>query len=295
MLTGALAALAAALCWTVASSLWRRLPTSLSPVRLNLYKNLLALALLVPLVALRPWSVPAGPLALLLLSGVLGIAAGDSFYFAALRLLGTRRTLTLDAGGPGLAAVAGALLLAEWPTAGQWLGLGLISLAVLLVARQRPSDGLALPGPAVSQRRGIALALAALVCGSGGALLARAALRASALDPLQSATLRLAAAALVLLPLLRQLPPLGQGPRPAGRRWPLALAATLLGTSLGIALQQTALQRLPGGLAVALMATAPVMALPLAGLEGDRPGPTGVAAAVLALAGVSCVVGLGAG
>jgi drug/metabolite transporter (DMT)-like permease len=46
---------------------------------------------------------------------------------------------------------------------------------------------------------------------------------------------------------------------------------------------------------VALMATAPVMALPLAGLEGDRPGPTGVAAAVLALAGVSCVVGLGAG
>ncbi len=34
------------------------------------------------------------------------------------------------------------------------------------------------------------------------------------------------------------------------------------------------------------------MALPLAGLEGDRPGWAGVVAALLALAGVSCVVGL---
>ncbi len=295
MVTGALAALAAALCWTLASSLWRRLPTSLTPAQLNLLKNLLALALLLPLVAHRPWSAPSGSLALLLLSGVLGIAAGDSFYFAALRRLGTRRTLTFDAGGPGLAALVGALALAEWPTAGQWLGLGLISLAVLLVARQPPGPDLVPAAAAARQGPGIALALAALVCGSGGALLARAALRTGGLDPLQSAALRLAAAALVLLPLLRSLPPQGQGPRPAGRRWPLALAATLLGTSLGIALQQLALQRLPGGLAVALMATAPVMALPLAGLEGDRPGRTGVAAALLALAGVSCVVGLAAG
>ncbi|NBW64073.1 MAG: EamA family transporter, partial [Synechococcaceae bacterium WB4_1_0192] len=40
-----------------------------------------------------------------------------------------------------------------------------------------------------------------------------------------------------------------------------------------------------------LLATAPVMALPLARLEGDRPGPVGVAAALLALLGVSCVAG----
>jgi drug/metabolite transporter, DME family len=42
---------------------------------------------------------------------------------------------------------------------------------------------------------------------------------------------------------------------------------------------------------VALLATAPVMALPLAGLEGDTPGWRGLAAAVLALAGVSLVTG----
>jgi drug/metabolite transporter (DMT)-like permease len=43
---------------------------------------------------------------------------------------------------------------------------------------------------------------------------------------------------------------------------------------------------------VALLATAPVMALPLARLDGDRPGILGVIAALVALAGVSLVVGL---
>ncbi|MFM8936999.1 MAG: EamA family transporter, partial [Vulcanococcus sp.] len=137
----------------------------------------------------------------------------------------------------------------------------------------------------------LGIALGALLCGSGGALLARAALRAGEVLPVQSAALRLAAAALVLLPLLRGLPRQAPRPRPAQRRWPLGLAATLLGTAAGIVLQQTALQALPGALAVALLATAPVMALPLARLEGDPPGGLGVVAALLALAGVSCVVG----
>ena len=292
VLTGALAALAAALCWTLASSLWHRLPTSLSAVQLNLLKNLLALVLLAPALALQPWRVGWAPLLLLAASGVLGIALGDSLYFAALRRLGTRRCLTLDAGGPAVTAVAGFLWLAEWPSPRQWLGVGLISLAVLLVARQKPerSPAAGLAVPAAAQRLGVVLALGALLCGSGGALLARAALRAGELDPLQSAVLRLAAASLVLLPLLRGVPASPPRPRPAQRRWPLWLAATLLGTSAGIALQQTALQHLPGALAVALMATAPVMALPLAPLEGDRPGVVGVLAALLALGGVSCVV-----
>jgi len=290
LLTGALAALAAALCWTLSSALWRRLPTSLTAAQLNLLKNLLALVLLAPALVLLPWpAAPPAPLALLALSGVLGIALGDSLYFAALRRLGTRRCLTLDAGGPAVTAVAGFVWLAEWPSPRQWLGVALISLAVLLVARQRP-EGDGGVRAAGGQRLGVVLALGALLCGSGGALLARAALRGGDLLPLQSAVVRLAAAALVLLPLLLRLPLQVPRPRPAQRRWPLWLAATLLGTAAGIVLQQTALQQLPGALAVALLATAPVLALPLAPLEGDRPGAVGALAALLALAGVSCVV-----
>lgn len=298
------AALAAAFCWAFSSLLWRRLPTSLSAARLNLLKNLLAVALLLPLALLLPWQMAPRSLLLLALSGVLGIALGDTLFFAALRRLGTRRTLTIDAGGPAVTSLAGVALLGEVPRPAQWLGIGLITLAVLLVVHQRaprqdgleaglPADGEGAGGDqAGSDGIGVALALGALACGSGGALLARAGLLAGGPAPLPAATLRLAAAALVMLPLLAGLPRAAQGPRPAGRRWPLALVATLLGTSAGIALQQTALAGLPGGLAVALLSTAPVMALPLAALEGDRPGWRGVLAAAAALAGVSLVAGL---
>lgn len=286
MLIGALAALAAALCWTLASSLWRRLPTSLSGAELNLLKNWLALAMLLPLVVGRPWPVAHGPLLLLALSGVLGIALGDSLYFAALRRLGTRRTLTIDAGGPAVASLGGMVWLAEVPEPLHWLGLGLITVALLLVAGQRSGD--ALTGQ--QQMQGLVLALGALLCGSAGALVSRAALRDAAFDPLQSALVRVLAAGLVLLPLLRGWRTRGWGPRPPLRRWPLGLLATLLGTTAGIALQQLALQRLPGGIAVALLATAPLMAIPLAHLEGDRPGWRGWLAGLLALSGVSALV-----
>ena len=345
-LIGVVAALAAALCWTLASSLWRRLPTSLGPGQLNLLKNLVALALQLPLllalVAIggtgAGGAAGAGSVALLLLSGVVGIALGDSFYLAALRRLGTRRALTFDAAGPALSAIGAALLLAEVPAPRQWLGIGLISLAVLLVAAQTPrqaprqapatapSDAIAtaprtglvtapaagsldsirspgsrgptgLPGPSAAmgpglhsqQGLGILLALAAVFCGVAAALLSRAALREGLFSPLLSATLRLGAAALVMLPMLWRLPTAARRPLPAQRRWPLLLLATLLGTCAGLVLQQTALAQLNGGLAVALLSTGPVMALPLAPLEGDRPGALGLAAALLAVLGVALV------
>lgn len=296
--TGVAAALLAALGWTLASGLWRRLPTSLGPVQLNLLKNLLALALQLPLLLLALPAAAPVPLALLLVSGVMGIAAGDSFYFAALRRLGTRRTLTVEAGGPAVTSAAGVLLLAEVPAAQQWAGTALVSLALVLVALQCPPQRpaaavIATPPSAASQRLGLLLALLALLCGSAGALLARAALRLQPMSPLQASSLRLLGACLVLLPLLPALlgPILSRSqPRPAERRWPLVLAATLLGTTAGIGLQQLALLRLPAGLAVALLATAPLMAVLLAPLEGDQPGPGGWVAAGLGLVGVVLLV-----
>ncbi|WP_353618027.1 DMT family transporter, partial [Synechococcus sp. CCY 0621] len=177
------AALAAAFCWAFASLLWRRLPTSLSAARLNLLKNLLAVALLLPLALALPWQVAPRSLLLLALSGVLGIALGDTLFFAALRRLGTRRTLTIDAGGPAVTSLAGVALLGEVPRPAQWLGIALISLAVLLVVHQHaPRED----QPAGAEAAGVALALGALACGSGGALLARAGLLAGGPEPLQA-------------------------------------------------------------------------------------------------------------
>jgi len=292
LVSGALAALAAALCWTLASFCWRRLPSSLGASELNLLKNTLGLALLLPLQLLHWQALPAGAWLLMGASGVLGIAAGDSLFFAALRRLGTRRTLTIEAAAPVVTTLAGLALLAEWPSRSQLLGLALVSAAVLLAARRQRGAGAAQAPPALSSQ-GVLLALLAVLCASGGALLARRVLAAQLISPWQAASIRLGAATLVQLPLAPALLAAasgGVGPRPARRRWPWVLLATLLGTTLGIALQQSALARLPLGQAMTLMATAPAMAVLLAPLDRDRPGFSGLLAALLAALGVWLVL-----
>ena len=68
---------------------------------------------------------------------------------------------------------------------------------------------------------------------------------------------------------------------------PRIVIATVLGTNVGIALQQLVFHELPVGPGVTLMATAPVMALLIAPLEGEAIQPLGMLAALLALAGVA--------
>ena len=292
LLSGALAALAAALCWTLASFCWRRLPISLGAAELNLLKNALGLALLLPLQLLVWQPLPTTAWLLLGASGVLGIAAGDSLFFAALRRLGTRTTLTIEAAAPVVTTLAGLAVLAEGPGPAQLLGLGLVSAAVVMVAQSQQSDGAAW-GHQPGWRQGVLLALLAVLCASGGALLSRQVLAAQLISPWQAASLRLGAATLAQLPLapgLLAVARAGVGPRPARRRWPWVLLATLLGTTLGIALQQAALAQLPVGQAMTLMATAPTMAVLLAPLDRDQPGFTGLMAALLAAFGVWMVV-----
>jgi DME family drug/metabolite transporter len=291
--TSATAALAGAFCWTLATLLWRRIPATLSANQLNLCKTLLAFLVQLPFLAVVQW--PAGQgraLLLLALSGVVGIAWGDSLFFGALRRLGTRRSLTLTAGGPAVTALAGLVTLGERPHPPQWLGIGLIGLAVALVARQTPDPADGEDAPALPWS-GLALALAAMACGSAGALLARSALRSGEVPTLLAATVRMGAASVVLAPGLGQLAGVLRQRRWPPLPWPSMVVATLLGTNLGILLQQIALAGLPGGLAVALLSTSPVMALPFAHLEADRPGARGLVAAVAATAGVSLVAGLG--
>ena len=162
---GVMAALAAALAWTTASGLWRSLSDQGSALQLNALKNGLATLLFLPVLALLPWQDNAAAIAMLLLSGGVGIAAGDSFYLAALRRLGTRRPLTLAAVGPGVASLGSVMLMGERLSGGAWVGALLVAVAVVLVA---DSDG-----PLHRDLQGLALGLMAVLCGLSGAFLAR--------------------------------------------------------------------------------------------------------------------------
>ncbi len=279
-MTGVLAALGAALAWTSASALWRSLSGIGPALQLNSLKNGLATLLFLPVLLSLAWQEHLVGSLLLLASGVIGIAAGDSFYLAALRRLGTRRTLTVEAIGPVLASLGTVTLTGESLTARAWIGAALVSAAVLLIAWPRNSDR-----DSSFNRNGLLCSLIAVICGLSGAFLARQVLVAGDLSPLESAAIRLLGGALALLPFsARAWQKLPSQPASINSR---LVIATVLGTNLGIVLQQVVFQQLPVGPGVTLMSTAPVMALVAARFEGDPLQPRGVAAAVLAVAGVA--------
>lgn len=277
-MTGQFAALGAALAWTLASGLWRSLSHQGSALALNAWKNGMASLIFLPVLVSLPWLDNRDAVPWLFLSGVVGIAAGDSFYLAALRRLGTRRTLTVEALGPVLASVGSVVLMGEALSPQAWVGAAMVTTAVVLVA-----------GSSVDlsrDRAGLALALMAVICGLVGAFLAREVLSTTALTPLQTASVRLCGGWLGLVPLL--LHRAEAAPPSIRARRGRVLLATLLGTNLGILLQQMVFQQMAVGPGVTLMSTAPVMALLIGRFEGDPIQPRGVAAALLAVAGVAC-------
>ena len=104
------------MAWTGASAIWRSLSDRMTAIRLNALKNGLASLLFLPVLVTLPLHSGWHAVVLLLLSGLIGIAAGDSFYLGALRRLGTRRTLTVEASDPVLASIAGVLVMGTaWP------------------------------------------------------------------------------------------------------------------------------------------------------------------------------------
>lgn len=94
-------ALACALLWAVAVVLFKRAGAGLPPFALNYFKNLLGLALMLPTIALVPgagWpEFPPLALALVLISGFIGIGLGDTFYFRALNTVGAARMAVAQA------------------------------------------------------------------------------------------------------------------------------------------------------------------------------------------------------
>ena len=138
---GEACSIASALAWSGGVIIYKRLGETLAPLQLNLLKNLVVLALIVPTLVLLPgfaWpSLPLSTLALTLVSGALGIAVADTLYFRALNTLGAARMGIIGNLYSPFVLVLSFAFLSERLTALQGVGFVLVSAGVLLVSRQR--------------------------------------------------------------------------------------------------------------------------------------------------------------
>jgi drug/metabolite transporter (DMT)-like permease len=223
-------------------------------------------------------------------SGMIGIGLGDTAYFTAINHLGPRRALLLETLAPPLAALLALIFLGEVLSARAWIGIALTVLGVVGVISERVPQpaGVALQ----PTTRGIVYGVLAALGQATGAVMSRAVLADTAVDPLWSTLLRLGGGLVIILGILRWRGPVMEqvAPLRSARIFGVVALVAFLGTYLAIYLQQTALKYAATGVAQALTSTSPLFVLPLAAALGDRVSPRAIGGVLLALVGVGLLV-----
>ncbi len=256
---GAIAALGSGAAWALGSILFRTLADQTSALGLNLAKGLLGLIYLgaaLAWVGLSPMDTRSA--VFLALSGIIGIAVGDTLFFMALVRLEPRKTVLLATVGQVLTVVLALLILGERPSAGAWLGILIVIGGVTWVMSEQADDG------GHTSTAGIWLGVGAATCMSVGVILAK--IGVSSVPALQATTVRMAAGMAGLLAVGLTRGALGSWLRPLCTRAHLTRLAwadiVIIGG--GFYLSMLALELTDATLASVLCATEPLFVLPLA-------------------------------
>jgi drug/metabolite transporter (DMT)-like permease len=316
---GQLAALGTASCWACSSLAFEAAGRRVGALSLNVVRLALAFAFLSATAFLlrgRPLPVDASAHAWVWLgiSGLIGFTFGDFCLFKAFVLVGPRLSMLMMALAPPLAAVLGWLLLGErldrLDFAGMALTVAGISWAVLERTSHGPAHGPAgapaavgaLPegdpaaGPSRTARAaraaGIAYGFGGALGQAGGLVLSKVGMGvgAGAYHPVAATQVRVLVGFLGFAVVASAV---GWWPRVAGALRDLpalgwAALGAFFGPFVGVTLSLVAVQHTLAGVAASLMATTPVLIIPLVVLlRRERVGFGGVAGAALAVAGVA--------
>ena len=265
---GIISALGAASSWAYACYLWRKQTKYFSAAQINITKNIIAFIIFFPFILPFDFESSIKEIFILFLSGIIGIAVGDTFYIISLKKLGTRRTLTVEALSPIIATILGSFFLNETLPFKVWVGIFIVSISLVGVAFEKTINTHYITSNK-DRKEGYMFAFLSVLCAVIAAALSRFILINSDLNPFQTTAIRLLGSIFALLPFLRKKLIDSVRNIPLNNKLSL-LFATFLGTNIGILLQQNVFKLLPIGLGWTLLSTSPVMALFFARAEGEE-------------------------
>jgi drug/metabolite transporter (DMT)-like permease len=287
-----LAALGTATCWAMTGIIASDAIRVLGPFHFNLIRQVfVTLILAVVVLTSGAMDLPVWQaVAILGLSGIVGILLGDTLNFAAVGRLGPRRAGAIFALNAPMAAVLGWLVLAERLGWQAWAGIAVTVAGVALAIMGRPPSGAhRLEQVRGGMRVGVLFGLSAALGQALGTLIARPYMQGG-LDPYLGSLIRVGASGLAM-GIVATLPV--APPRPTelpGKVLALTAATALIGLLLGMTLFLFALQGSETGIIATLSATSPVIILPLLWLRtGQRPSATSWAGAALAVTGLALI------
>ena len=238
-----------------------------------------------------------------MLSGLFGIGLGDSAYFQALPRLGSRRTILLV---QCLTAPFAALI--EWVWLGTRLNLPeILCVGVILAGvaiALAPGDHMKITrrewkiGLTASIFAALGAALGAVVIRKGYAAIAAAEMQVDAGTTGYQRVLGGILIPTIALLIFKSRSAHAHGPAFAGdtlqisrdkwvRIWPWVLINALSGQTLGVTCMQWALQTTQAGIVTAIIATTPIVLLPMTRIiEGEKIGWRSLVGALVAVGGV---------
>ena len=283
-------AILSALAWSAGVIIYKRLGETITPTRLNLSKNLLALFLLVPSVLLfggPPPQLSGADLAITLVSGLLGIALADSLYLTALNQLGAARMGILGNFFSPFVIVLSFLFLGERLGPLQMLGFALVSGGVLVVSVRRSE----VAAERRALRRGLALGVGSILLMAIAIVLVKRVLETQPLIWMVALRVAGGVGGLLLLFALRRQSP---WPTPAERariHWPILLFGVFVGQYLSMVLWLGGNKYTSASVAAILNETNSVFIVLLAALFLHEPlSRTKLLGVALTLSGVACML-----
>ena len=258
---GILSAFGAATSWTYACFIWRTQTQKYKSVDINLIKNIIAFLVFIPAFINLSSTIEIKNIFILIISGIIGIGLGDTFYLKSLQTIGTRKTLSIETLSPLIAALSGEIFINENLTTKSWVGIIIVSISLFIILKK--GNNLKEENSPFSEKNNIkifAFPFLSVLCAVVGGLFSRMVFLQSNLSPFLTTEIRLLGAIIFLMSLkgfninffLNNI---------EKNQQKKFLISILLGTNIGILLQQVVFKTLPIGVGWALLSTSPVISL----------------------------------
>jgi drug/metabolite transporter (DMT)-like permease len=293
---GEIVALGTALCWTATALFFAEAGLRVGSLVVNVIRLTMAFGMLVIVGWLTrglplPTDATAHAWLWLSISAVVGFAFGDLCLFRAFVLIGARLSSLIMAFAPPFAALIGWLVLGETLALQQALGMALTLAGVGWALADRHPAGTLAPVDPRTRARGVLLALCGALGQGGGLVLSKYGM--GDYDAFAATQIRVLVGALcfaAIFTAIRGWSRVGQALRQSRAMLYTSLGA-VFGPFLGVSLSLLAVQHTSAGVAASLMATSPILIIPVVVLLGrERVGLGGVLGTVLAVLGVVLLV-----
>lgn len=287
---GEIFGLLTAVMWSLTSLSFARATLAVGSARVNVTRLIVAIIFLTLSIWIFriPYEMSGQQVLYLFYSGLAGIVFGDSFLFKAFQYIGARLSMLLMSLAPAISAILAFLILDEHLSLLSIVGIVVTMAGIALVVFERSTSA---PSLHSMNKWGFLFALFGAIGQGSGLVLAKMAFALGDIHGFVATLVRLFASTIILLPALYMTGHIKQvfsAYRQHKQAFLLTIAGSFTGPYLGISFSLMAVAYTKVGIAATLMATVPIMMLPLVKIIHNEPLSTkAIVGAFIAVAGVA--------